>query len=180
MNETPFISKYQNIFLVGLMGAGKSSVGRLISERLNKLFLDADAYLEEKAGLTIPQIFEEFGEDVFRQKECNAIDELTQLKNVVIATGGGAVVKPQNRFYLKQRGIVVYLSADVEVLCERALNDTKNKRPLLQHVDPIERFKQLFESRDSLYREIAHIVIDTNHLDINSIVNELASQINQL
>ena len=160
-----------NIFLVGMMGAGKTSVGRVLAKRLNKVFQDSDHVIEERTGVKIPVIFEIEGEPGFRSREAAVLDELTVLDNVVLATGGGAVLASENRERLHARGTVVYLRASVKDLLNRTRHD-KN-RPLLQTADPRARLNELFETRDPLYREVAHITIDTGSQSLASLVNRL-------
>ena len=142
-----------NIYLVGPMGAGKTTVGRHLAELLGRQFLDSDHEIERKTGATIPWIFEKEGEQGFR-------DELTTRHNLVLATGGGAVTQAPNREFLKQRGIVVYLYTPVEIQLQRTYRD-KN-RPLLQVENPEQRLRDLLAVRDPLYREVAHYIIETN------------------
>ncbi|AYA03019.1 shikimate kinase AroK [Acinetobacter sp. WCHAc010034] len=149
-----------NIYLVGPMGAGKTTVGRHLAELLGRDFVDSDHEIERKTGATIPWIFEKEGEQGFRSRETVVIDELTARKQLVIATGGGAVTQASNRAFLKQRGIVVYLYTPVEIQLLRTCRD-KN-RPLLQVENPEKKLKDLLKIRDPLYREVADYVIETN------------------
>jgi shikimate kinase len=149
-----------NIYLVGPMGAGKTTVGRYLAELLGRDFLDSDHEIERKTGATIPWIFEKEGEIGFRSRETMAIDELTQRQSLVLATGGGAVTQAPNRQFLKQRGIVVYLYTPVEIQLQRTYRD-KN-RPLLQVENPEQKLRDLLKARDPLYREVAHHIIETN------------------
>lgn len=160
-----------NIFLVGLMGAGKTTVGRLLSKRLGKAFYDSDHEIESRTGVNIPVIFELEGEAGFRRREAAVIDDLTKMRDIVLATGGGAVLSKQNRERLSQNGLVVYLRATVTDLWQRTRHD-KN-RPLLQTDDPRAQLERLFAERDPLYREIADIVIDTGEQSVNAIVQHL-------
>jgi len=160
-----------NIFLVGMMGAGKTSVGRVLAKRLNKVFYDSDHVIEQRTGVKIPVIFEIEGEPGFRHRESVVIDELTALDEVVLATGGGAVLARENRERLRTRGTVVYLRASVKDLLNRTRHD-KN-RPLLQTADPRARLNELFEIRDPLYREIAHVTIDTGSQSLTTLMNRL-------
>jgi len=146
-----------NLFLVGLMGAGKSTLGRQIARRLAKRFVDADHELEERLGVSIPTIFEIEGEAGFRDREEAVIDDLTRMTDVVLATGGGAVLRPASRERLKANGTVVYLFADPLTLWDRVRNS--RHRPMLQAVDPRQRLFDLYEQRDALYREVADHVI---------------------
>ncbi len=167
----PVMQMAGNIFLVGLMGAGKTTVGRMLSKRLGKSFYDSDHEIENRTGVTIPVIFELEGELGFRKRETAVISELTQLQDIVLATGGGAVLAKQNREYLSQNGIVVYLRANVSELWRRTKND--RTRPLLQTDDPQARLQQLYAERDPLYREIADIIMDTGDQPVSLIVHEL-------
>jgi len=160
-----------NIFLVGMMGAGKTSVGRMLAKHLNKVFYDSDHVIEERTGVKIPVIFEIEGEPGFRYRESIVLDELTALDGVVLATGGGAVLAAENRERLRTRGTVVYLRASVKDLLNRTRHD-KN-RPLLQTADPRARLNELFEFRDPLYREIAHVTIDTGSQSLAALMNRL-------
>lgn len=160
-----------NIFLVGMMGAGKTSVGRVLAKRLNKVFYDSDHVIEERTGVKIPVIFEIEGESGFRHRESAVLDELTALDDVVLATGGGAVLAQENRDRLRTRGTVVYLRASVKDLLNRTRHD-KN-RPLLQTADPRARLNELYEMRDPLYREVAHVTIDTGSQSLTTLVNRL-------
>ena len=160
-----------NIFLVGMMGAGKTSVGRVLAKRMNKIFYDSDHVIEERTGVKIPVIFEIEGEPGFRHREAAVLDELTALDEVVLATGGGAVLAQENRDRLHARGTVVYLRASVKDLLNRTRHD-KN-RPLLQTADPRARLEELYEMSDPLYREVAHIMIDTGSQSLTALVNRL-------
>ena len=160
-----------NIFLVGMMGAGKTSVGRVLAKRMSKIFYDSDHVIEERTGVKIPVIFEIEGEPGFRHREAAVLDELTALDEVVLATGGGAVLAQENRDRLHARGTVVYLRASVKDLLNRTRHD-KN-RPLLQTADPRARLEELYEMRDPLYREVAHITIDTGSQSLTALVNRL-------
>ena len=160
-----------SIFLVGMMGAGKTSVGRVLAKRLQKSFYDSDQVIEDRTGVKIPVIFEIEGEAGFRVRESAVIDELTALRDVVLATGGGAVLIETNREKLRTRGTVVYLRATVRDLLNRTRHD-KN-RPLLQAADPRARLTELYEKRDPLYREVAHLTVDTGNQSLTSLVNRL-------
>lgn len=164
-----------NIFLVGMMGAGKTSVGRVLAKRLGKTFYDSDHVIEERTGVRIPVIFDIEGEEGFRAREQAVIRELTELQDVVLATGGGAVLNAENRRLLRERGTVIYLRAAVRELINRTRHD-KN-RPLLQTGDPQARLATIFEQRDPLYREVAHLVIETGTPSLHSLVNRLEAQL---
>ena len=160
-----------SFFLVGMMGAGKTSVGRLLARRLNKAFYDSDHVIEQRTGVKIPVIFEIEGEPGFRHRESVVLDELTAMANVVVATGGGAVLAKENRDRLRARGTVIYLRAGVKELTNRTRHD-KN-RPLLQTADPRARLEELYELRDPLYREVAHVTIDTGSQSLTTLMNRL-------
>jgi len=149
-----------NLFLVGLMGAGKSTLGRQLARRLSLRFVDADHELEQRLGVTIPTIFEIEGEQGFRDREEAVIAELTALNGIVLATGGGAVLRQSSRVRLKDNGTVVYLHAEPEVLWERVRN--ARHRPMLQAPDPHARLVELFTERDPLYREVADHVLPSD------------------
>ncbi|MEZ0232776.1 MAG: shikimate kinase [Methylophilaceae bacterium] len=160
-----------NIFLVGLMGAGKTTVGRILAKHLNKDFYDTDHEIERRTGVNIPHIFEVEGEVGFRRREVLAIGELANMQNVVLATGGGAVLMQENRTVLKTQGVVIYLRANVHELWLRTRND-KN-RPLLQHGNAREKLEQLFGERDPLYREVASHIVDTGGYPVSHIVQQI-------
>jgi shikimate kinase len=149
-----------NLFLVGMMGAGKTTLGRQLARRLAKRFVDADHELETRLGVGIPTIFEIEGEDGFRDREEAMIDELALMTDVVLATGGGAVMRSQTRVRLKERGTVIYLHAEPETLWQRLRNS--RHRPMLQAADPRGRLVELYRLRDPLYREVADHVIESD------------------
>lgn len=160
-----------NIFFVGLMGAGKTTVGRALARALDKTFYDTDHEIERRTGVRVPVIFELEGEAGFRKRETAMIEELSQLPNIVLATGGGAVLLPQNRAVMRSHGQVVYLRANVHELWLRTRND-KN-RPLLQNGDPRTKLEQLFAVRDPLYREVATHIVDTGGQPVSAIVHQI-------
>jgi shikimate kinase len=159
------------IFLVGPMGAGKTTIGRRLAKNLRKHFIDADQELEKRTGASVALIFDVEGESGFRERESRIIDELTQLDDVVLATGGGAVLKPENRVALSSRGFVVYLHAMVEELIERTRRDTN--RPLLNTEDPIGRMREILEQREHLYRDVADLIVDTGKLNLPEAIKEI-------
>jgi len=167
----------ENIFLVGMMGAGKTSVGKLLARNLGKQFYDSDHAIEARTGVKIPVIFELEGEQGFRDREAAVIDELTALHGVVLATGGGAVLREENRRVLTGRGVVVYLRASVADLWNRTRHD--RNRPLLQTADPHARLAQLYQERDPLYRAVAHIVMDSGSQSLKSLVARLQQRLEQ-
>jgi shikimate kinase len=164
-----------NLYLVGLPGAGKSTLGRQLARRLAKTFVDADAELEKKLGVTIPTIFEIEGEASFRDREEVVLAELTALTNVVLATGGGVVIRPANRERLRQNGTVIYLHAMPEMLRERTRRS--RHRPLLNAADPMARLAELYTLRDSLYREVAASVVESNRDEIARFARELEASL---
>lgn len=154
------MKKYRgSVYLVGPMGAGKTTIGRQLSELLRLEFVDSDHEIEARTGANIPWIFDVEGEDGFRAREEAVIDDLTQRPNIVLATGGGVVMREANRRHLHERGIVVYLLTPVGTQLERTARD--RNRPLLRTADPRQRLAELMELRDPLYRETAHIVMPT-------------------
>lgn len=165
----------ENIFLVGLMGAGKTSVGKVLARRFNKTFYDSDHEIERSTGVKIPLIFEIEGESGFRDRESKMIEEMVRRRNIVLATGGGAVLCERNRRLLADHGTVIYLRAAVNDLWQRTRHD-KN-RPLLQTEDPRARLQELFEQRDPLYREVADIIIDTGNQSLGSLAHRIEQKL---
>ena len=164
-----------NIFLVGLMGAGKTTVGKLLAKHFGKTFLDSDHELEARTGVSIPVIFELEGEEGFRVREASLIRELSERPGIVLATGGGAVLRPENREALASNGTVIYLNAGVEDLWNRTRHD--RNRPLLQTADPKAKLRELLEQRDPLYREVADIIVTSGHHSVNHVVREIESKL---
>ncbi len=160
-----------NIFLVGLMGSGKTSVGKVLARLLGKEFIDSDHEIERATGVRIPVIFEIEGEAGFRAREHKMIAELVARENLLLATGGGVVLAKENRDLLKANGCVIYLRAPVKSLLKRTQRD--RNRPLLQVPDPAVKLTAMYEQRDPLYREVAHLIVDTG----NQSVRVLAAQI---
>jgi shikimate kinase/3-dehydroquinate synthase len=167
-----------NIFLVGLMGSGKTTIGRALAKRLNKRFFDSDHELEARTGASIPLIFEIEGEASFRQREADMIRDLTALEGVVLATGGGSILNPQSRDYLKSRGLVIYLRAGVSSILQRTGHD-KN-RPLLQTADPRGRLEELALQREPYYQEVADIVIETGRPNVQYLVQTIVAYLEKL
>ncbi|HQS38071.1 MAG TPA: shikimate kinase [Methylotenera sp.] len=163
-----------NIYFIGLMGAGKTTIGRLLAKQMGREFYDSDHEIERKTGVKIPLIFELEGESGFRKRETTAIDELSQLDNVIVATGGGAVLLQENRDYLKNTGKVIYLRAKVNDLYQRTRND--KSRPLLQGANPKQKLEQLYVARDPIYSALADYIVDTGAQS----ANEITSRIEQL
>jgi len=157
------------------MGVGKTTIGRPLAKKLGMQFVDSDREIEDRTGVTISIIFEIEGEEGFRKRETAMIDELTQQKNIVLATGGGAILSETNRTYMRKRGVVVYLHAPVELQLERTR--TSKNRPLLINGDPRETLEELMSVRDPLYRKEADIIINTNNRSPISVANEIAESI---
>jgi shikimate kinase len=164
-----------NFYLVGLMGAGKTTVGRALARATQKTFYDSDHDIEARTGAKIPMIFEIEGESGFREREAESIAELTQLQGIVLGTGGGVILNPNNRKLLRRNGYVIYLRASPEELYSRTCHD-KN-RPLLQTADPLGKLRELYEIRDPLYREVADLVIDTSQQTVNSLLQLLLKEL---
>lgn len=160
------------------MGAGKTTIGRLLSCEMHLEFVDSDKFIEERCGANIPWIFDMEGEVGFRDREEQAIDILTQRRGLVLATGGGAVMRAENRQHLSSRGIVIYLCTSVEQQIARTSKD-KN-RPLLQTANPAQVLRELFKKRDPLYREVAHVVLQTDQRNPRWVVNEIKKRIKAL
>lgn len=155
------MKKYRgNVYLIGPMGAGKTTIGRQLSELLRLEFVDSDHEIEARTGANIPWIFDVEGEAGFRAREESVIDDLTRRTDIVLATGGGVVMREANRRALHDRGTVVYLLTPVAVQLERTARD--RNRPLLRTADPRGRLTELMEQRDPLYRETAHIIMPTS------------------
>ena len=165
----------RNIFLVGLMGAGKTTVGRMLAKRLNLAFGDSDGEIENRTGVVVPTVFEIEGEEGFRRRETKVIADMTARRDSVLATGGGAVLRQENRDNLKANGFVIYLNAPPHVLWERTRHD-KN-RPLLRVDDPLRKLQELFFVRDPIYREVADLVVDDGKGNAQAIVQMLAKEV---
>jgi shikimate kinase len=161
----------QNVFLIGPMGAGKSAVGRELARLLHRTFMDSDDELERRTGVDIPFIFEKEGEAGFRLRESRVIDELSQRDGVVLATGGGAVINPENRKHLGARGLVVYLYTTVAQQLVRTRRG--RERPLLENGDRQKTLEELMAVRDPMYREIADLVVETDGRKVRAVANEI-------
>ena len=172
------MSKANNIFLVGPMGAGKTTIGRHLATLLHKRFVDVDHEIEKRTGVGIPVIFEIESEEGFRRRESAVIDELTRDRDIVLATGGGAVLMEANRRALKERGTVVYLQADIETLVERTRRD--RNRPLLQTSNPRGKIEELLRQREPIYREVADVVVDTGQRAPSSVARDIVTRIKAL
>ena len=167
-----------NIFLIGPMGAGKSTVGRQLAKALDMEFVDCDREIEERTGVTIAIIFEVEGEEGFRKRERAMIEQLTERDGIVLATGGGVVLDEDNRARLRARGFAIYLNAPIDLLVERTARD--RQRPLLQDGDPKAKFKALAEEREPLYRQVADMVVKTDRRTARHVVKEIVRRISQL
>ena len=165
----------KNIFLVGPMGAGKSTVGRQLAKSLDKQFLDCDRELEERTGASISLIFELEGEEGFRRRERDMLDELTSRSGIVLATGGGAVLDSDNRTRLRSRGFAIYLDAPLDLLAERTSRD--RGRPLLDTPDPRATLGRILHERDPLYRQVADLVVKTNQGTAKYVVREIVKHL---
>lgn len=178
VDSTPVSVATKNVFLVGVMGAGKSTIGRALASLLSMPFFDSDHEIEVRTGAAVTLIFEIEGEAGFRQREASVIEELTRGENIVLATGGGVVLMEENRRHLRERGTVVYLQASLETLLERTRHD--RDRPLLQTGDREGVLKKLVTQRDPLYRDVAHIVVETTHRPPATVAREIVKRLGQL
>jgi shikimate kinase len=161
----------ENIYLIGLMGAGKTTIGRQLASALRLPFYDSDKAIEESTGVDIPTIFEYEGEDGFRNREQAMIAQLTNIEGIVLATGGGAILREENRKHLQSKGFVVYLQCSIEHILQRTRRDTQ--RPLLNTEDPEQRLETLFEVRNPLYLSCADFKIDTGELQSKQVVKDI-------
>ncbi len=180
LNMTIASRKYAsgNIILVGMMGSGKTTVGKQLAKQLGKSFVDSDEEIQRRTGVTIPHIFDIEGEAGFRQRESGVLEELMQRRDIVLATGGGAVISPHNRSILRQGGIVVYLKSSVHDLWQRTRHD--HNRPLLQTADPRAKLQELYEHRDSLYSEIADVLMHTGKQSVQVLLQRLQQRLDSL
>ena len=166
-----------NIFLIGPMGAGKTTIGRLLSKALSISFHDSDKEIEQRTGVSIPMIFEYEGEPGFRKRESEVLTVLTQNSPIILATGGGSVLLESNREVLRQRGFVVYLQCAVEKQLERTHKDSN--RPLLKTENPRARLEELLAVRDPIYRSVAHFTVDTGRYSSRSAVRQILRAYNR-
>ncbi len=165
------MSKHGNVILVGPMGAGKSTIGRQVAQQLHYHFVDSDQEIEARTGADIPWIFDVEGEEGFRRREEAVIDELTQKDGIVLATGGGAVMREANRRVIAARGIVIYLKTSIEQQLHRTEKD--RKRPLLQNGEPRKVLSDLIQIREPLYLEVADHVVDTDAANVRGVANRI-------
>jgi shikimate kinase len=169
------VAEHSRVFLVGPMGAGKTTIGKLLAKSLKLGFADSDREIEKRTGADIPWIFDVEGEAGFRDREVQVIAEMTLLDHTVLATGGGVVMREENRRVLAERGLVVYLHATLEEQLRRTRGD--KRRPLLARGDPEQVLRELIELRDPLYREIADIVVDTDRSNPRVIARRILGQL---
>ena len=165
----------ENVFLVGPMGSGKSAVGRQLAARLGLAFLDSDAEIEARTGVDIAYIFEKEGEAGFRDREREVLDALTGQSGVLVSTGGGAVLDPDNRERLRSRGCVVYLRASVKQQFARTRRS--GHRPLLSNADPLGTLERLLQARAPLYEEVADLVVDTDGRKVSAVVEDVVRRL---
>jgi shikimate kinase len=165
----------ENLFLIGLMGSGKTTIGRALAKQRHLEFIDSDHEIEGCCGVSIPTIFEIEGEAGFRRREVCKIDELSQRRGIVLATGGGAILAPETRERLKARGTVVYLRCHPQELYQRTRHD--RNRPLLQTADPLKKLQDLYAQRHPLYMEAADIVLDTGRQSVQTLVRKLEASL---
>ncbi|MDA0909990.1 MAG: shikimate kinase AroK [Proteobacteria bacterium] len=163
----------QNVFLIGPVGAGKSTIGRQLASELKLDFVDSDREIEQRCGVDIDWIFDIEGEEGFRKREQEVLGDLATRQGIVLATGGGAIILPENRTLLSSRGKVVYLQASIEQQLERTAKD--KKRPLLQVDDKEAQLKKLMAEREPLYREIADITIETSETTVRNVVQKITN-----
>lgn len=161
----------ENIYLIGLMGAGKTTIGRQLAKALKMPFYDSDKAIEEATGVNIPTIFEFEGEEGFRDREQKMIRQLTELEGIVLATGGGAILREENRRLLQENGFVVYLKCSVNRILERTRKDTQ--RPLLRTDNPRARLESLYAEREPLYSACADFKVDTGIMPSKTAVNRI-------
>jgi shikimate kinase len=172
------VTQSENIYLIGLMGAGKTTIGRLLAKSLAVPFYDSDKAIEENTGVDIPTIFEFEGEEGFRDREQKMIRQLTKIDGIVMATGGGAILREENRRLLNENGFVVYLKCSVDRILERTRRDTQ--RPLLQTDNPRGKIETLFEQREPLYLSCADYQIDTGTLPSKIVANHILNEFRSL
>lgn len=165
------MKKINNIFLIGPMGAGKTSIGKMLAQELGLQFMDTDHEIEKRTGVDIPWIFDVEGEDGFRKREREVVKELVDQTGIVLSTGGGTVVDDESRNCLAARGVVVYLHATVVQQYERVYKDTK--RPLISNDNPKEALDDLFSKREPLYQEIADAVFETDNKSVHRVVRDI-------
>jgi shikimate kinase len=167
----------KNIFLIGPMGAGKSTIGRVLAKNLGVDFIDSDKEIEKRTGVSIPMIFEYEGEAGFRKREAEVLADLTGLHGIVLATGGGSILLPENRDNLRQSGFVVYLHCPIDKQLERTHKDSN--RPLLKTENPRQKLLELFTVREPIYRGLADTIVDTGQCSSRSVVRQILRAYNR-
>lgn len=166
-----------NIFLIGLMGAGKSTIGRQLARELGKQFRDSDSEIEKRTGVSIDVIFDIEGEQGFRRRETGLLRELVDERGIVLATGGGAVLASENRQLLRDNGMIIYLKASAEHLAGRVRLD--RRRPLLQSGDKLAKIRELMTQREPVYQQLADMVVETNNRSVPRVVREISKMIKE-
>lgn len=171
------MSSPDNIFLIGLMGAGKSTIGRQLARRLGKEFKDSDGEIEKRTGVNIDVIFDIEGEQGFRRRETETLRELVAARGIVLATGGGAVLAPENQALLRDNGFIIYLKASAEHLAGRLRLD--RRRPLLRSGDKLTKIRGLLDRREPVYQQLADMVIETDERSIYRVAGEISTKVKQ-
>ena len=171
------MQEIDNIILVGTMGAGKTTIGRQLAKKLSKEFYDSDHEIEKHTGADISLIFELEGEEGFRKRESQLLKEIVSNKNIVLSTGGGAVLDPENRKLLSDNGIIIYLKSTAEKLYRRIADD--KRRPLIQTDDRLNKIKKILEEREPLYQSLANEIIETQELSIKQITQKILDLISK-
>ncbi len=166
--------KKRNIILIGFMGTGKTTVARLLADRLQMEFIEMDSLIEEEEGLSIREIFERYGEDYFREKEAEVVRRVSEMEGVVVSTGGGVVLKRENMQRLRRKGVIVCLTASVEEILQRT--GRSKTRPLLNVREPEKRIRQLLSEREPLYAQ-ADLVVQTDHLSPEEVTDRIVSAV---
>ena len=167
----------ENIFLIGLMGAGKSTIGKRLARELGKDFRDSDSEIEKRTGVSIDVIFDIEGEQGFRRRETDMLKELVEKRGLVLATGGGAILASENQRLLRDNGLIIYLRASAEDLAGRVRLD--RRRPLLQSGDKLAKIRELLTQREPIYQQLADMVIETNNRSIPRVVRQISRMVKQ-